>query len=95
MKAKIRQTKKHHSFWEILKDKNGYYNLREVVGAICVTVILVGWVSQQFLGFEFPEYMFYGFVSMIASSCFGYSIERKQIKNEEVESDLDPNEKNI
>jgi len=64
--------------FEILKDKNGYYSMREVATALFVLIVTIGWIAQQFFGFEFPEYMFYGFTSLIAAGCFGYSLERKQ-----------------
>lgn len=69
---------KQKMFPEILKDKNGYYSLREVVTALFVLIVFVGWIGQQFFGLVFPEYMFYGFISLIAAGCFGYSIERKE-----------------
>ena len=61
----------------ILKDKHGSFSLRETVVAIFVVVTLLAWVGQQFFGLVCPEFMFYGFISLIAAGCFGYSIERK------------------
>ena len=65
-------------FSSILRDKNGYFNLREVVTALFVLVILVSWIAEQFFSLPVPEYMFYSFVSLVGAGCFGYSIERKQ-----------------
>lgn len=62
---------------QILKDKEGCYNLRELVTVIFVLITIISWVAQQFFGIEVPEYMFYSFVSIIGAGCFGYSIERK------------------
>ena len=62
---------------QILKDKDGNYNLREVVTMIFVFVTLISWAAQQFFGIAVPEYMFYSFVSIIGAGCFGYSIEKK------------------
>lgn len=62
---------------DILKDKTGSFSLREAVVATFVVVTLIAWITDQFFGFKCPEFMFYGFVSLIAAGCFGYSIERK------------------
>ncbi|HYG53135.1 MAG TPA: hypothetical protein VD905_19685 [Flavobacteriales bacterium] len=67
--------------FDILRDKNGYFNIRETVTLVFVVVILVSWIGQQFFGLAVPEYIFYSFVSLVGSGCFGYSFERKQIKN--------------
>ena len=32
--------------------------------------------AQQFFGKNIPEFMFYSFISLVAASCFGYSLER-------------------
>jgi len=73
------ESKNHKKmFPEIFKDKNGYYSMREVATALFVVIVTAGWIAQQFFGLEFPEYMFYGFTSLIAAGCFGYSLERKQ-----------------
>ena len=62
---------------QILKDKDGSYNLRELVTLVFVVVTLISWIGQQFFGIAVPEYMFYSFVSIIGAGCFGYSIEKK------------------
>ena len=62
---------------QILKDKEGCYNLRELVTIIFVVITIISWLAQQFFGMAVPEYMFYSFVSIIGAGCFGYSIERK------------------
>ncbi len=63
----------------ILRDKEGQYNIREVVTLLFVMALLVSWVAEQFCGIPVPEYMFYSFTSLIGAGCFGYSIERKSI----------------
>lgn len=63
---------------EIFKDKNGFFNMRELTTALMVIMVTVGWVGHQFFGFILPDFMFFGFISLIASGCFGYSIEKKQ-----------------
>ncbi|MBI4929885.1 MAG: hypothetical protein HY841_03920 [Bacteroidetes bacterium] len=62
---------------EILKDKDGSYNLREVVTLVFVAITIISWIGEQFFGIVVPEYMFYSFVSLVGAGCFGYSIERK------------------
>lgn len=63
-------------FNQLLRDKHGNHNLREMVTLLFVIVTLVSWVAQQFFGVEVPEFMFYSFVSLVGAGCFGYSIER-------------------
>lgn len=62
---------------EFLKDKNGNHSLRELVILVCLLCIIISWIAQQFFQKQIPEYIFYGFVSLIGAGCFGYSIERK------------------
>lgn len=62
---------------DFLKDKNGNHSLREVVILVCLLCIIISWIAQQFFQKQIPEYIFYGFVSLIGAGCFGYSIERK------------------
>lgn len=61
---------------DLLKDKTGSFSLREAVVAILLVVTLTAWIADQFFGLACPEFMFYGFISLIAAGCFGYSIER-------------------
>lgn len=62
---------------EIMRDKNGFYSLRELVVAIFVLATLTTWVSEQFFSLVCPEHIFYGFISLIAAGCFGYTFEKK------------------
>ena len=62
---------------DFLKDKNGNHSLREVVILVCLLCIIISWIAQQFFQKQIPEYIFYGFVSLIGAGCFGYSVERK------------------
>lgn len=64
---------------ELFKDKNNCYSLREIIIAVLMLALLTGWVAAQFFGKRMPEYMFYGFSSMVAAGCFGYSLERKNV----------------
>ena len=66
----------------MFKDKNGYYNMREIATAIFLVIVIISWIGEQFFGMQVPEFMFYGFISLIGAGCFGYSIERKQRYNE-------------
>jgi len=61
----------------ILKDKTGNYSLRELAIAISMLLVIASWVAQLVFNISTPEYMFYSIVSLIATGCFGYSIERK------------------
>lgn len=71
-------TKRSPMIKEIFKDKNGFFNMRELTTALMVLMVTAGWIGQQFFGFVLPEYMFFGFISLVAAGCFGYSIEKKQ-----------------
>lgn len=61
----------------LLKDKCHNYSLRELVIAISMLLVIASWVAQLAFDIHTPEYMFYSVVSLIASGCFGYSIERR------------------
>ena len=65
---------------QILQDKNGNFSLREALTIILILIIVVSWLAQQFFGKNIPEFMFYSFISLIAASCFGYSLERKSFE---------------
>lgn len=69
---------------QILQDKDGSYNLREIVTLLFVLITIISWVAEQFFSLKVPEYMFYSFVSLIGAGCFGYSIEKrtKPLNNE-------------
>lgn len=61
----------------MLKDKAGNYSMREVIILVSMLLIILSWAAQLIFKIPTPEYMFYSIVSMIATGCFGYSIERK------------------
>ncbi|HRE97755.1 MAG TPA: hypothetical protein PK637_13380, partial [Flavobacteriales bacterium] len=58
-------------------DKHGMFSLRETVVAIFMVATLIAWAGEQFFLLPCPEHIFYGFISLIAAGCFGYSIEKK------------------
>jgi amino acid permease len=62
---------------QILQDKNHQYSIREFAILLFILCIIISWIAQQFLQLNIPEFMFYGFVSLVAAGCFGYSIEKK------------------
>ncbi|HTM66032.1 MAG TPA: hypothetical protein VL093_06920 [Flavipsychrobacter sp.] len=62
---------------QLFKDKDGSYSLREIVIALLVLALITGWLAMQFFEKPMPEYIFYGFSSMVAAGCFGYSLEKK------------------
>jgi hypothetical protein len=66
---------------ELLKDKTDNYSLRETVIAVCMLLVIASWAAQLLFGVSTPEYMFYSIVSLIATGCFGYSIEKKPPTN--------------
>jgi choline-glycine betaine transporter len=61
---------------QLLKDKTHNYSMRESVIAISMILIIISWLAQILFGKSTPEYMFYSIVSLIATGCFGYSIEK-------------------
>ena len=64
-------------FKNILKDKTGSYSIRELVIAVSMVLVVISWLTQLIFDIATPEYMFYSIVSLIATGCFGYSIEKK------------------
>lgn len=64
-------------FKNILKDKTNSYSLRELVIAVSMLLVVVSWLAQLIFNIPTPEFMFYSIVSLIATGCFGYSIEKK------------------
>jgi hypothetical protein len=68
---------------QLFKDKNNNYSLRELCIAVFIAMIIISWIAQQFFRFAIPEFMFYAFVSLVGAGCFGYSIERRTIGNEQ------------
>lgn len=74
-------------FKDILRDKNGYYSLRELVVAIFVLASLIGWIATQFFSIPVPEFIFYSFMSIIGAGSFGYTIEKKAIKKIEPQNE--------
>jgi len=71
---------KSNFFKDILRDKNGYFSLRELVVALFVLASIIAWIATQFFNKPVPEFIFYAFMSIIGAGCFGYSIERKTFK---------------
>lgn len=67
-------------FKDILRDKNGYYSLRELVVALFVTASLISWIADQFFATPVSEFIFYSFMSIIGAGCFGYTFEKKIIR---------------
>ncbi len=63
-------------FKTILKDKQGAYSLREIIIAVSMFLILMSWIAQLVFNIPTPEFMFYSIISLIATGCFGYSIEK-------------------
>ena len=66
-----------NSLKDLLKDKTGNYSLREAIIAVSMLLIVISWAVQLIFQIPTPEHMFYSMVSMIATGCFGYSIEKK------------------
>lgn len=64
-------------FRELMQDKQGNYNLRELATLLFILIVFVSWIADQFFSFKMTEYMFYSFVSLIGAGLFGYSLERR------------------
>jgi len=64
-------------FFELFKDKDKSFSLRELAIAIFVLVLVISWIARQFFKLDVPEFMFYSFSSLIAAGLFGYSFEKK------------------
>lgn len=68
-------------FKNLLRDKTNNYSLRELVIAISMVLVIASFVAQLVFNVSTPEFMFYSIVSLIATGCFGYSIEKKPPTN--------------
>ena len=68
-------------FKNLLRDKTNNYSLRELVIAISMVLVIASFVAQLVFNISTPEFMFYSIVSLIATGCFGYSIEKKPPTN--------------
>jgi hypothetical protein len=66
---------------QLLHDKHGNPSMREIVILVSLVCLIISWIAQQFFNKPVPEFMYYAFVSMIGAGCFGYSLEKPQIKN--------------
>lgn len=67
---------------KLLKDKHDNYSMRELVIALAMLLIVASWIANLAFGVATPEHMFYALVSLIATGCFGYSIERPSYTNQ-------------
>jgi len=63
---------------ELMQDKQGAYNLRELATLLFIIIIVVGWIADQFFSYTMPEYMFYSFCSLVGAGLFGYSLEQRR-----------------
>jgi hypothetical protein len=68
---------------DLLRDKMGDFSLRELVIAICMLLVVSSWIAQLVFNIPTPDNMFYAVVGLIATGCFGYSIEKKPNNNQE------------
>ena len=68
-------------FKNLLRDKTNNYSLRELVIAISMLLVIASFIAQLVFNISTPEFMFYSIVSLIATGCFGYSIEKKPPTN--------------
>lgn len=68
-------------FKNLLRDKTNNYSLRELVIAISMVLVIASFIAQLVFNVSTPEFMFYSIVSLIATGCFGYSIEKKPPTN--------------
>ena len=63
--------------WELIKDKDGNFSMREITIVLNLLMLVASWIGHQFFLKQVPEFMFYGFISIIVGGVFGYSLERK------------------
>jgi hypothetical protein len=70
-------TNKTSCLKQLFKDKNNCYSLREIATALLIMALLSSWIAKQFFSKDIPEFMFYSFATLVGTSCFGYSIEKK------------------
>ena len=71
--------KKESCIKQLFKDKNNCYSLREIATALLLAATIASWIGQQFFSRQVPEFIFYSFATLIGAGCFGYSLEKKTI----------------
>ncbi|MEM6268345.1 MAG: hypothetical protein AAF998_02855 [Bacteroidota bacterium] len=62
---------------QLFKDKNGDFSLREISTVLFVLMTVLSWFVDTFTPLETPEYMFWGFLSLVGVGKFGYSFEKR------------------
>jgi hypothetical protein len=67
------------------KDKLQNPSGREVTVFILVIIVITSWIAEQFFGKHIPQFMFFGFISLIAAGLGLYTFE----------SPISPNENNM
>ena len=72
---------------QLFKDKANNYSLRELVIAVCLLLIISAWIAQLCFNVTIPEHMFYAITGLVASGCFGYSIEKHPSPMDKKEED--------
>ena len=75
--------KQKNFFFQLFKDKDGNYSLREVATLLLVLALVASWIAKQFFGKDIPDFMFFSFTSLVGAGCFGYSIEKRTTINNE------------
>ena len=57
------------------KDKLQNPSGREVTVFILMLIVITSWIAEQFFGKHIPQFMFFGFISLIAAGLGLYTFE--------------------
>lgn len=68
---------------DLLRDKDGAFNLREISSFIFLLLIVFSWAAETLLGLSVPHYLVYLFFGGLGIGGVGYSIERKSDRTKE------------
>ena len=77
------------------KDKLQNPSGRELTVFLFVLIVIASWIAEQFFGRHIPEFMFWGFISLIAAGLGFYTFENPYKKNDDIDINVETNtEKN-
>ena len=70
------------------KDKLQNPSGREVTVFLFVLIVIASWIAEQFYGKHIPQFMFWGFISLIAAGLGFYTFENPMSNNDNGNIDI-------
>ena len=65
------------------KDKLQNPSGRELTVFLFVLIVIASWIGEQFFGKHIPEFMFWGFISLIAAGIGLYTFENPSVTKQD------------